>query len=102
MRTPLMSRKDVFGNWLGGKVDVWFRKLNQYQISEILDKAVEMLRRSSKPKDQVAWDLIFKKLHKKSKDIDRSLSKGDFYELVTKNWVFGLLELRSTKSIGAD
>ena len=37
----LMSRKRVFGDWLG-EIDVWFMKLHQWPIREDLDKLVEM------------------------------------------------------------
>ena len=55
-----------------GRFDHWFGQLQQYPISGVLDKMVEMLRRSAKPKDKEAVYLILRKLviREKEREID--------------------------------
>ena len=49
-RAPsLMSQKRVADHWLE-EIDVWFMKLHQWPISEILDKMIEMLKFQIKQK----------------------------------------------------
>ena len=97
---PLTGRKDVFANW-SGEVDVWFKKLHQYSISEIVDKMIEMLRSPFKPKGREAFDLIFKKISKRRGGSNRSLDNGQHMKRCRKNkWLFGLSELHLAQSKG--
>ena len=96
---PSTSQKEVFKNWLEA-VDVRFMELRQHPISEVLDKMIEMLVSSVKPKGREAGDLIFKELIKKRKERNRPLAKGGTYGVVTKKWLFGSLELQFAQSKG--
>ena len=78
--TAHKRRLEEFGNW--------FAKLRKRPISENLDKMVEFFKNSFKPMGKEACDLIFKKLNNPRRESNRTLSKGGFYEPITKKRLF--------------
>ena len=61
---------------------------------------VEVLRRSPKPNDRGAGDLIFKKLDNPNAEISRSLANVGPCDVITGKWLFDLLELQYAQSKG--
>ena len=84
---PLPSQKRAFGYWVAD-VGTRFRKSHQLPIGGILDKMIDMLKNSGKPRDRGACDLIYKKLSTRRKESNRALSKNEAYDVITKKWLF--------------
>ena len=72
---PLLSQLTVSKRRVG-EAGTWFREPRQYHISAILDKMVEMLKSSFKPKGRDGGGLIFKKLNNQRRESNRAISKG--------------------------
>ena len=62
--------------------------MHQYQIGGILDKTVEIVKNSRKPKGQEDVDLIFQKLNKKRGGRGSTIRKMGFRGQISKKWLF--------------
>lgn len=97
----LLYVAETGGRGLDREVDTWFRNFNQFPIIEILDKMVEMLKSSGKSMGRDARGLIYRKLSKQRKEINRPLAKNGTYLVITKSWLFSVLGVRSNQTKGS-
>ena len=83
------------------------RNLHQYQISAILDRIIELLRKEGKDKDH--GDLIYMKLgtgrrerdRERERESKRASVKCESCEPITKQWIFDLLDIHMSQSKGS-
>ena len=96
---PLFSRKWSSVDWVG-EIDTWFREFDQWRISGILHKLMEMLKLPGMSNDRDAGDLIYRKLRNQRKESNNALVKGEPYVAIAKKCLFGFLRRHSSRSKG--
>ena len=94
---PFPTQFSISEEW-ADSLDVGFREIRQYSISETPGKIDELLKREGNDKDKEAGDLIFRKLNTARKESNRDALKEGSYEPATKKWLFALSNLHMGQS----
>ena len=97
---PTFIQKRIFEDCIL-EIDCWFRKFDQWPLSEVPGQMIAMLRMSDKTNDRDAGGLICRKLSRSKRGSYKKMIKNEPFVAINNKWLMDFLEVHFAQSMGA-